>query len=90
MYNRRKKFYKSKNSRKRRCLKGGDTVTEESKEARRAYKREWARKNPEKVRAAQDRYWARRAAEQAAKEKNGESLLDQGDPQNGESDFKGV
>ena len=71
-------------------MKGGDTVTEESKEARRAYKREWARKNPEKVRAAQDRYWERRAAEQAAKEKIGEILLDQGDPQNGESDCKGV
>ena len=65
-------------------------MTEESKEARRAYKREWARKNPEKVRAAQDRYWERRAAEQAAKEKIGEILLDQGDPQNGESDCKGV
>ncbi len=36
-------------------------------EARRAYKREWARKNPDKVKAAQERYWNKRAekAEQA-------------------------
>ena len=30
-------------------------------EARRAYKREWARKNPDKVKAAQERYWNKRA-----------------------------
>ena len=41
-------------------------MDERVKELRRAYKREWARKNPEKVRAAQARYWERRAAEQAA------------------------
>lgn len=34
--------------------------------ARRAYKREWARKNPDKIRAQQERYWTRRAAEAAA------------------------
>lgn len=38
-------------------------------EARRAYKREWNRNNPEKVRAAQARYWAKKAAEAAAAEK---------------------
>lgn len=32
-------------------------------EARRAYKREWARKNPDKVRAAQQRYWEKKAAQ---------------------------
>ena len=36
-------------------------------EARRAYKREWNRNNPEKVRAAQNRYWAKKAAEAAEK-----------------------
>lgn len=37
-------------------------------DARRAYKRNWAKNNPEKVKAQQERYWAKRAAEQAAKE----------------------
>lgn len=32
-------------------------------EARRAYKREWNRKNPEKVKAATERYWQKRARE---------------------------
>ena len=44
-------------------------MTEAAKEARRAYKREWNRKNKDKVKAAQARYWERRAAgkaEQAA------------------------
>lgn len=58
-------------------------MTEEAKEARRAYKREWSRKNrdkireyhkrwrrnnPDKVQAAQERYWERKAA--SAKEEN--------------------
>ena len=30
-------------------------------EARRAYQREWKRKNPEKVKAAQMRYWENKA-----------------------------
>ena len=38
-------------------------MTEAAKEARRAYRREWARKNPDKVRASQERYWLRRAEE---------------------------
>lgn len=37
-------------------------MDEKAKEARRAYKREWNRKNRDKVRAAQERYWARKAA----------------------------
>jgi hypothetical protein len=37
-------------------------VTEQGKEARRAYKREWNRRNREKVKAAQARYWERKAA----------------------------
>lgn len=39
-------------------------MTEEAKAARRAYKREWARRNPDKIRAQQERYWNKRAAEQ--------------------------
>lgn len=35
-------------------------------EARRAYKRAWAAKNPDKVKAQQERYWQKRAAEATA------------------------
>lgn len=47
-------------------------MTEQALEARRAYKREWAKRNPDKVRAQQERHWARKAAamaEQAEQEK---------------------
>lgn len=37
-------------------------MNEQGKEARRAYKREWARRNPEKTREYQRNYWERRAA----------------------------
>lgn len=46
------------------------SMSEAAKEARRAYKREWNRRNPEKVRAAQERYWNRKA--QQAQETQGE------------------
>lgn len=38
-----------------------ETMTEAAKEARRAYKREWNRKNKDRVKAAQMRYWEKRA-----------------------------
>lgn len=38
-------------------------INEKAAAARRAYKREWARKNPDKIRAAQERYWANKAAQ---------------------------
>ena len=41
-------------------------MDERAKELRRAYKREWNRKNKDKVRAAQVRYWERKAAAAAA------------------------
>ncbi len=44
-------------------MKGDDYMNEAAKEARRAYRREWQRKNPDKVRAYQERYWSRKAAE---------------------------
>lgn len=47
------------------------TKTETAKRAaemRRAYKREWNRKNPDKVKAAQERYWNKKAQEAAAAE----------------------
>ena len=40
-------------------------MTEEAAASRRAYKRAWARKNPDKVKAQQERYWQKRAAEAA-------------------------
>lgn len=51
-------------------------LSEQAKEARRKYKREWARKNRDKVQAAINRHWEkvaareaeRQAAEQAARE----------------------
>lgn len=42
-------------------------MTEQAKEARRAYKREWAKRNPDKIRAQQERYWTKKA-ETAPKE----------------------
>ena len=36
-------------------------LSEDAKEERRRYKREWNRKNPDKVKAAQKRYWERKA-----------------------------
>ena len=44
------------------CRKERDHMTDESRAARNAYRREWAKNNPDKVRAQQLRYWQRRAA----------------------------
>ena len=38
-------------------------MDEQAKAARRAYQREWAKNNPDKVRAAQERFWAKKARE---------------------------
>lgn len=43
-------------------------MDERAKELRRAYKREWNRKNRDKVKAAQVRYWERKAAAAEAAE----------------------
>ena len=40
-------------------------MNEQAKAARRAYKRKWAKQNPEKVKAQQERYWTKKAAEAA-------------------------
>ena len=37
-------------------------MTAQARELRRAYKRDWNRRNRDKVKAAQERYWNRRAA----------------------------
>lgn len=43
--------------------KGRRHMNDKAAAARRAYKREWAKKNPDKVRAACERYWTRKAEE---------------------------
>lgn len=41
-------------------------MTEQALQARREYKRQWNRRNADKVKAAQARYWERKAAEAEA------------------------
>lgn len=41
-------------------------MTEQAATARRAYKREWAKANKDKVRAQQERYWTKKAMQAAA------------------------
>ncbi len=48
-------------------------LSPEAQEARRRYKREWARRNPDKVRAQQERYWMRKALENASDPVNHDS-----------------
>lgn len=36
-------------------------MTETAKQARRAYRKEWAKRNPDKVKVYQERYWQRKA-----------------------------
>ena len=43
-------------------------MDDKAREARRIYKREWNRRNPDKVKAAQRRYWEKKAAAAAEKE----------------------
>lgn len=41
-------------------------MNEKALAARRAYKRQWAAANKDKVKAQQERYWAKKAAEMEA------------------------
>lgn len=45
-----------------------EEMSKAAREARNAYKRKWARENPEKVKSAYYRYWERKAQEAAANE----------------------
>lgn len=38
-------------------------MTEDQREKRNAYRREWAKNNPDKIRAQQERYWAKKSGE---------------------------
>lgn len=41
-------------------------ISAEAKELKKAYEREWRKKNPEKCRAIRDRYWEKRLAKMQA------------------------
>lgn len=45
-----------------------EELSQEAKEARRKYHREWTAKNPDKVKEITHRYWERKAAQEAQKE----------------------
>lgn len=51
-------------------------MTDKAKEARRAYKREWNRKNPDKVKAAQERYWNKKAEAAAAEQRQAAAVME--------------
>ena len=40
-------------------------MDDKAREARNAYKREWAKQNPDKVKAQQERYWQRKAQQKS-------------------------
>ena len=52
-------------------------MNEKALEARRAYKREWNRKNKDKVKAAQERYWNKKAAATAEETQTDEPKIAQ-------------
>ena len=49
-------------------------LTEQALEARRAYRREWAARNKDKVKAAQERHWEKVAAMAGNKKQQEEPL----------------
>lgn len=55
-------------------------MTAKAAEARRAYKRKWAKQNPEKIRQYQQTYWSRKA-EQAEREAEAASRSDTAAPE---------
>ena len=44
------------------------TLTPAAREARNAYRRKWARENPDRIREQQRRYWEKKAAAAAAED----------------------
>lgn len=49
-------------------------ITQEAREARRAYKREWNRKNKDKLRQYMEKYWQKKAAQTTEREKQIKAL----------------
>lgn len=54
-------------------------MTEQAREAKRRYQREWAHRNPDRVRLYQRRYWERRAVEEKQKNRTPEANEGKGD-----------
>lgn len=50
-------------------------MTDKAKEARRAYKRKWAKDNPDKIRAQQERYWTKKAEQQEQAENDARAAI---------------
>lgn len=44
------------------------TLSDAAREARNAYRRKWAKENPDKIKAATRKYWERKAREMEALE----------------------
>ena len=65
-------------------MNGADyNMTQEAREARKAYKREWARKHPDKIRQYQETFWNKKAQEAAAAaEANTETAAERGGNKN--------
>lgn len=61
--------------------KKGENMTDQAKELRRLYKREWNRNNRDKVRESQRRYWDRKAAEAARDQDAGTHKTQEGKEQ---------
>lgn len=53
------------NCRKEPNGRRGESMDEKARAARNAYKREWNRRNRDKVRKYQETYWSRKAAAQS-------------------------
>lgn len=51
-------------------------MTDNAKNARNAYRRKWAKNNPDKLREYQARYWEKKAAEQDAAQEAKEAQAD--------------
>ena len=49
-------------------------MNNEALEARRAYKRQWAKDNPDKIRQYQETYWSKKAAEMKAEKEINKEL----------------
>lgn len=53
-------------------------MTEKAKEARRAYKREWNKKNPDKIKQYNETFWNKKAAEYEKTIKAAADAIEQG------------
>ena len=54
-------------------------LSEQARAARREYKKAWAKRNPDKVRAQQERYWQKRAEQLRAQKAQEQPAAQMGD-----------